>query len=362
MKKRGGILKTVRKNAEQIKKEIIDFLFEGPKGIKEIAEKIGSNWPTTNSYLEKLKETNSVNEVLVTDKMKVYRRTDDPVYYSIPFSKEIRTKTLYILREIKREWKKEKNAELSKTALQKLAVDVIKSCELNLPILEFHYGMTTCASLDSNNQNILELIETPKEKVEILNCIKNVVKDPKHTGFAYEERAYQYKRYEMSFYSSKETLSKLFLSHKKSGNTDDKINQKIQKALLNLSLNYPLKLEKFYLDFEKFIANAQMILLDQKKEESQKLEIIKSTLEQFWDKLTTFTSFKDSESFIEHKDKKLFEQIQELNLNFKEMSYKRYIEELESIAQEMDPFKVNMPEGSSSTEIQKLILEGLENE
>ncbi len=118
---------TIRKTSQEIKKEILDFLFEGPKGINEIANKIGSNWPTTNSYLEKLKEDKAVNEILITDKMKVYRRTDDPVYYSIPFNKEIRTKTLYLLKEIEREWKKERKTELSKTALQKLAVDVIKS-------------------------------------------------------------------------------------------------------------------------------------------------------------------------------------------------------------------------------------------
>ena len=59
-----------RKAPQQIKKEILDFLFEGPKGVNEIATKINSNWPTTNSYLEKLKEEGAVNEILITDKMK----------------------------------------------------------------------------------------------------------------------------------------------------------------------------------------------------------------------------------------------------------------------------------------------------
>jgi len=349
----------IRKTPQKIKKEILDFLFEGPKGNNEIANKIGSNWPTTNSYLEKLKEEGKVNEILITDKMKVYRRTDDPVYYSIPFNKEIRTNTLYILREIEQEWKKERKKDLSQTALQKLAVDVIKSCKLNLPILNFHYGMTTCASLDSNNQEILNLIEEPKEKLVILKCIKEVVKDVDHTGIAYKERAYQYKKYQMKFYSAKEELIKLFMFHEK--NKDEKINQKIQKALLELSLNYPLRLEKFYFDFEKFVSNSQMILLNEKIE-AQNLETIKGTFSQLWDKLTTFTSFKDSECFIDKNNKQLFEQIRELNLNFKEMNYKGYIEELESVAQETNPFNINIPQDNLSKEIQQLILEGLENE
>ena len=100
----------IRKNPEQIKKQILEFLFEGPKSISEIKEKLGSNWPTINSYLEKLKKEKKVNEI-ITDKMKVYRRIDDPVYYSLPFNKNIRIKTLYILFELKKKWKKERGTE-----------------------------------------------------------------------------------------------------------------------------------------------------------------------------------------------------------------------------------------------------------
>lgn len=348
-----------RKAPEKIKKEILDFLFEGPKGINEIAERIGSNWPTTNSYLEKLKEEEAVNEILITDKMKVYRRTDDPVYYSIPFNKEIRTKTLFILREIEKAWKKDRNSDLSKTALQKIAVDVIKHCNLNLPVLNFHYGLTTCASFDSNNQSVLNLIEEPRDKEEILKCITEVIKE--HPGIAYKEREEQYKKYNMHFYSAKERLTRLFLFHQKEKETNEEINLKIQKALLELSLNYPLRLEKFYSDFEKFISNSQMILTSQNNE-IQHLEIIKAALSHLWDKLTTFTSFKDSEPFIDKTDKQLFDQIMESNLNLKKMTFQTRIEELESAAQEVNPFKVNMPKDEESNNIQKLILESLESD
>ena len=350
-----------RKAPQQIKKEILDFLFEGPKGVNEIATKINSNWPTTNSYLEKLKEEGAVNEILITDKMKVYRRTDDPVYYSIPFSKDIRMKTLYILKEIEQKWKKEKMTKLSKTALQKIGVDVIKSCKLDLPVLNFHYGMTTCASFDSNNQSILSLIEEPEDKSEIINCIKKIFENKEHTGIAHEEKEYQYKKENMTFYSSKEKLTRLFLFLNKNKSANREVNLEIQKALLDLSLNFPLKLEKFYLDFENFTSNAQITLLNPDNS-IQNLEIIKRTLDQLWDKLTTFTLFNDSEYFIDKEKKQLFEQIRELNLNFKEMDYKGYIEELESAAQETNPFEIKIPQDDSSKDIQKLILEGLENE
>ena len=257
--------------------------------------------------------------------------------------------------------KKERGTELSKTALQKLAVDVIKTCKLNLPVLNFHYGMTTCASLDFNNNEILELIKEPEDREIILKGVKEVVKDKEHTGRAYQEREYQYKKYEMLFYSAKENLTKLFIAHK-NNEINKEFKEKLKKSLLNLSLNYPIKLEDFYLDFEKFVANVQIILSKEDKKDIEGLEIIKGALTQLWDKITTFTLFKDSEEFIDKDKKQLFEQIKELNYNFKEMSYKVYIEELESLAQEIDPFKINMPQDEMSNEIQKLILEGLENE
>src|SRR3989339_772275 len=331
---------TIRKTPQQIKKEILDFLFEGPKSNNEIATKINSNWPTTSKYLEELKAERKVNEIISSDKMKVYRRIDDPIYYSLPFNKEIRIKTLYLLKEVEERWKKEKGIELSKTALQKIAVDIIKTQNLNLPILNFHYGMTTCASFDSNNKEILELVTEPKEKEKILEGIKEAFKDKRHDGIAYRERLYQYNKY-----NSKKTFK-----------------NELRQAILELSLNYPIKLDKFYLDFERFIRNTQIILSNGKSDEVDNLEIIKGTLIQLWDKLTAFTSFKDAEEFIDNDKKQLFEQIRELNYNFKEMNYKIYIEELESLAQGINPFEINLPAGDSSKEIQRLIIEGLESE
>jgi len=350
----------IRKTPQQIKKEILEFLFEGPKSINEIATKINSNWPTTNKYLEELKTDGKANEIINSNKMKVYRRMDDPIYYSLPFNKEIRIKTLYLLKEIEEKWKEEKGTELSKTALQKIAVDVIKTSNLNLPILNFHYGMTTCASLDSNNKNILELIKEPKEKEKILEGIKKILNDENHSGIAYKERLYQYKKYKMDFYLAKENLTKLFILHEK--NKLKNLKEELKQAVLELSLNYPIRLDKFYLDFERFVRNVQIVLSNRDNNEIENLEIIKGTLIQLWDKLTTFTSFKDAEEFIEKDKKQLFEQIKELNYNFKEMNYKVYIEELESLAQGINPFDINLPEGDSSKEIQGLIIEGLENE
>jgi hypothetical protein len=355
-----------RKSPQQIKQDILDFLFEGPQSTADIAEKIKSNWPTTNKYLEGLKTESKVEEILSTDKMKVFRRTDDPVYYSLPFDKETRTKTLYILKEIVKKWKEDRpGEELSKTALQKIAVDIIKSCNINLPVLNFHYGLTTCASFDESNAEINKFIEEPKEKKIILECIEKEVNDRQnHTGKAYQERENQYKKYkeEMKFYGSKENFMKRFILIK----DKNEIREKIKEDLLGLSMNFPIKLQDFYEEFENFISNAQIILSRKEKIPDEKLEedlrVIKETLIQLWDKITTFTSFLDSERFIDRKRKPLFEQIKKINLSFKELNYKSYFEELESFAQSINPFDLEMPMDEDSKEIQRLILEGLQEE
>jgi DNA-binding transcriptional ArsR family regulator len=349
-----------RKTSEEIEKEILDFLFEGPKSINEVAEKISSTWPTTNSYLEKLKSEKKVNELLATDKMRIFRRTDDPIYFSLPIKKEIRMKTLFLLREIEKMWKTERKEELSQTALQKIAVDVIKTYNLNLPVLQFHYGMTTCASSGfTNDSSIISLIKEPEDKEMLRKYIKNIIKDKEHTGQATKEKEYQYKKYKLPFYQARENLIKSLIVLKDK-NTNEKF-AKVYENLISLSASFPLRLERFYSEFQEFISNVQLIVLS-KSADSQKIETIKESLNQLWGKITTYTSFLDSEEFIEPNKKQIFEQMKELNINFKEMGYTQYKEELNSIAGEIDPFKVEIPSDAISKEIQSIILEGLENE
>jgi hypothetical protein len=218
--------------------------------------------------------------------------------------------------------------------------------------------MTTCASFDPNNLSIISFIKEPDNKDEIIKCIKKVI--PQHTGIAHKERRTQYEKEKMFFYLAREDLMDIFTLMEKDKQKEDNINKEIQNKLLELSSNFPIKLEKYYPEFEKFISDSILILASQKKDNQK--EIIKSTFNQLWDKLTTFTSFKDSEQFIDSPDKSLFYQIMDLNLNFKEMGCKIYLEELESLTQDENPLKIKMPQDTESIEIQKLILEGLENE
>ncbi|MCH8945354.1 MAG: hypothetical protein IIA85_00330 [Nanoarchaeota archaeon] len=340
-----------KKTSEQIQEEILSQLKEGSKTITEISESINSNWLTTEKFLKNLEESKQVVEVFSSPKMKVYRRADDPVYYSLPFSKEIRDQNIYLLSKIIELWKNKNNSFPNKTTTQKIAVEVIRDCNLNLPILEFHYGKVTCMNVpyDYNLIKIYDILP-PKNSLEIIQCIKEILKRNKHTGKSYDERKLQYETEKMFFYSAKEELIKIF-------NKNSEKN--LSEILTELSINFPMRLEDYYSEFNNFISTSMALLsINLNKEEN--LSRIKETFFSLWDLLTTASYFKDASKFIRPEKRELFEQIQNLNLNFKKMGYENLATELESELISLDESELKMPQDDESKDIQKLFLENID--
>ncbi len=344
-----------KKTSEQIKDRILEKLKDGPITITEVSESINSNWLTTEKFLKELKEDNLVSEIIFSPKMKIYRRTDDPVYYGLPFSKEVRNKTIYVLLRVLEEWKKQRGIYPSKTTTQKIAVKTIIKCNLDLPVLEFHYGKVTCASItpDQNIEKVYHIV-APEEAEKIKKCIKEIIKDKSHTGRAYKERRKQYEEEGMKFYSAKEDLVKSF---------DDKNNElDIVEKLHHLSINFPVKLQEFYSEFNDFISISTTLLSVKNKGEEEKdnLRKIKETFYLLWDILTTLAFFIDSKKYVSLQKKEILNQIKEFHINLKKMSYGNLLTELESELINVDFEEIKMPEGDESIEIQKLIRESLE--
>ena len=98
-----------KKSREETIQSVLDFLDEKPLSIQQISEKVGSNWTTINEILEQLKTEGKVKEIVATDKIKIIKKTDYPVFYGIPIKKEYREQTLFIASEIAKEWKEQKN-------------------------------------------------------------------------------------------------------------------------------------------------------------------------------------------------------------------------------------------------------------
>jgi hypothetical protein len=336
-----------KKTSEQIKGSIMSRLKEGSKTITEISESINSNWLTTEKFLKDLEEDKHVVEVFSSPKMKVYRRADDPVYYSLPFSKKVRNQNIYLLSKIINLWKIKEGSYPNKTTTQKIAVEVINNCNLDLPILEFHYGKVTCMNV-SYEQDLVEIydISPPKNSLEIIKCIKRILEKNKHSGKSSQERNMQYEKEGMNFYSAKEKFIENF-----------KDKGKTIENLIELSVNFPMKLEEFYSEFNDFISTSMALLTVDPNEEN--ISKIRETFFSLWDMLTTSLYFKDASKFIPPQKRELFEQIKKPTLNFKKMGYENLFTELKSELISLDESKLKMPQDEESKEIQKLFLENL---
>ncbi len=160
----------------------------------------------------------------------------------------------------------------------------------------------------------------------------------------------QYEKEGMNFYSAKEELIKSFKSNKE---------VEITKNLINLSINFPVKLQEFYSEFNDFVSFSTTLLSIDSKEEDI-LNKIKETFFSLWDLLTTASYFIDASNFIPLNKRELFKQIKKINLNFRLMGYENLITELQSELINIDFDEIKMPKGDESLEIQKLIRESLE--
>ena len=347
----------IRKISQQIKDEILFQLREGPISTKRLSEKVGSNWSTINDYLRQLKSEGKVREIISLDSVRFYVRTDDPVYYSLPFSKEVRDQTIYLLSRIIEEWEKKNKFYPPKTTTQKIAVEVIDRCGLDLPVLEFHYGKVTCMNVEPKSDvEIVYDVKIPKNSKEILECVKKIIKEGAHTDKSYRERNNQYEKEGMHFYKIKEELAYIL-------NNKEINKEEIMDNLYKLSMNFPIKLEKFYSEFNDFISVSIALLslsnIDGEREDNNLMKI-KETFFSLWDLLTTTSYFLDAERFISIQKRDLFKQIRDINIGFKKTAYENLFSELKSELANVDPSELKMSQGENSKKIQNLILENLD--
>ena len=235
-----------KKSRQEIIDSVLNFLDEKPLSIQQISERVGSNWTTVNEILEQLKAEGKVKEIVATDKIKIFRRTDYPVFYGIPIKKEYREKTLFIVSEIVKEWREQKNGEFPlNTTLQKVAVEVIKKCELDLPVLPLHYGLVTALAVKPEEQiNKNYRWEGHPKRDFIIKAIKEEV--PKHKNKALEEEDLQYRNHGLKLFQKRKGILELF----KYGL--DKVDiKKLEKNLLGMSLFFPSENLEIYNLFDK---------------------------------------------------------------------------------------------------------------
>lgn len=342
-----------KKNRGEISGSILNFLDEKPLSIQQISEMVGSNWVTINDVIEELKKEGKVREIVATDKIKIIKRTDYPVFYGVPIRKGYREQTLFIASEIVKEWKKQKNEIPLNTTLQKTAVEIIRNNNLNLPVLPLHYGLVTAIAIKPEEQinKNYEWGGSPEKKI-IIKSIKEEIS--KHKNKATEEEDAQYIKYDLKLFQIRKEIMGLF----KQGEKVD--IKRLCERLSKFNFILPTDNLDIYNIFDKFIYSCNIIFMS--KEPKKNLNEIRETFDVLWDLVTTNMFLKDSIKFVSHEDLQLFELIKSFNINSKMCTSDERVSNLESIANSINPEDIDIPMDEESIEIRRILIEGIERQ
>jgi DNA-binding transcriptional ArsR family regulator len=298
---------TLRKNAEQIQEKILEKLKEGPLSVKKLSEGINSTWATISSHLEELKKDGEVREIISGGNLRIFIRSDYPVFYGLPLDKKKLNDCIFLLSEIIKLWHKENPGEtINKTTMQKIAVEVArKNPELNIPILKFHYGKTLPTFLEPNNyQEVLIEYEitSPNNSRQMIIAIEREISTGGHVNIAWKEKRKQYETHEdMKIYLINDDLSKEFMRK-------DIQKEKFMDLLLEIYLNIPStkEYEILFKIYSEFFDSVSLIFNTKEfSEENFRRELIREILDTFsaiWDFLTTefyFRGFEEQKLFKE---------------------------------------------------------------
>ena len=341
-------MKKIKKSRETIKSLIISELSKKPLSVQQISKKLSSNWSTIFEILSELKKEGEIREVISTKKIKIYKVSNYPVYYSLPIQEKHKELSLFLFSEITNAWKKRYNTIPPATTIQKVAVDVVNESGLDIPILPFHYGLVLPIFLNSKDYLNKGFPENYKEIRYYINKVL-----PTHTEKAWKEELNQYKKYNMPFFLAKNKLALAFESQNK---------KEILSAILNFSEYFPNdEVNSFIFGlFDKFVYCA-VILLNWKNYKLDASEL-KALYEGIWDLVTSNMFLNEAKKYILKEDMPLFEIIKTSTLNSKISPIEEKLLDLEPFANSINPEEIETPMDEESIKIREIITENADYE
>jgi DNA-binding transcriptional ArsR family regulator len=196
---------TVKRQSCDITEKILKSLSENPnqkKTIQDVSKESGVSWESTKRHLELLKKLNSVREIPEEGKTyyQMIGKVEQDTLFSIPISDEHRKiieKTYRTIKDLCSENKK----TLSKTLIQKIAVDYIETRYPDIPRGWYLYG-----------EMLLLPFDPEKDYPERLDSSENVlVKRVCDEYFlccetSHKIRKHQYEKKDKKLYITKERL------------------------------------------------------------------------------------------------------------------------------------------------------------
>lgn len=197
-----------RKSTRELIGAVAGALSNNPKSISEISEQVNADRKAVAKYLEELKDAGVAKETQEGRSRKFYisKFENDDTYFGLPLSDEQRKILDTIFAEIERKYVEEKGEIPSKAKGQKIAVQVLQSCEgLGVPYGGYRYGSLTMKSYTPgmDYEKHTEVVpEWPEVKASIDQAL-DVYADKSNMDEVKDE---QYRRQDMLLYQSKERI------------------------------------------------------------------------------------------------------------------------------------------------------------
>jgi hypothetical protein len=296
----------MKKTPEQIKKEILDKLEQGPLSIQQISKDIDSNWVTVSKFLDELKNELRVREILIGDNVRLFRLVREDTYLDIPVDKKYKELGYYIFKKIREEWKTKKDVTPTNTDVLKVAVEVLEKTELNqqIPTVWYLYGKIPVLKLLQEPQ--LENVEHSTIKVKNVdigkldNQIESAVKTFSDRNNSHEIRVKQYELYNQELYILKEKLFHFLVK-------EEVDSEKLKSFCSELYARCPSKEDASEIlnitqDFVSTIYKMSMLknLNELKKEVLETLYSVWKMIAvyMFFDSLTSYDRFKERDKIL----------------------------------------------------------------
>lgn len=336
---------------ESFAEKIKEFLFDGPASINDVCNELKISWVTAKSTLEKMREEETVKEIISNPKIRIFKLSNDPAFYGVPLSKQQKNDALFLFQTIRQEWQKSKKEPLLLTTLQKIAVDIATKCNCDIPHAQFHYGQ------------VVPVFETPTPLFEIrqpsnyeiiLTCVKEEIH--KHKNNAKGEMDDQYEKYSMALYQAKQKFKEAY--KKVRGNKE--LIREIEPALISLLMNWPTQnqdSEMFRL-FSEFVKEVHGLIVT--KTANENIDKINETFYLLWDLVTTDLFFKDLERQIVKPKKEIFGYIRSNQILSKKENAEERTNYLKLFID--TTVEIEMPMDEDSLEIRRILAEGAEEE
>ena len=357
-----------KKTPRQIKEKILSCLKKGPASTKKLSEKLKSNWSTINTYLEELKREDCVREIYSRENLKMCARTDYPVFYGLPLNEKEFNDSLFILSEITKSWRKEKKDDISKTTMQKIAVEVVSNNSfVKVPVVRFHYGKVLAVSLPDNSTLTLKTyqIKPPKNGNEIIKSIRKEIRSGRYSNIAWKDRRNQYEQQdkypEMEIFLIKEKLLHLFIKKEKE---PEKIINLLDSLFLKIpaSENYSEIFSKYhkFLDTTEFILNSKEFGDGNEEKKENYIREIWETFNSLWQVLTTEFFFEDIKPAIPEEFRGIADYIKELKIKTCSFETEEKLNNLTEYGKILEPKKIKFDEDEKK--IAEILTEGASKE